>query len=882
MLRCTSLVVGSRIAWTQPKFIGSAWRRLSVSASPYAHDQFRQQLVPSDAEKASPSIIRQLPVAGLNGVSAHTETSPPRANPVTVAAAQHHATDSPQGVEVAESKLTRTPANLEGVTVVRDVHSAVRAIHQLTLVRDTFIAWDTETTGVDPTKESPVGKGRVICLSAYGGDHIDFGNGPRLFVDCLDCEGGGENMLQLFKEYFEDDRFLKVWHNYSFDRHVLNNHGINVSGFGGDTMHMARLVDTSRKKYSLEELCNDYLDDSLRKAPMKERFGAKRICKDGTEGKDIVVPSTVDLQRSAEHRPSWIEYAVSDAQLTHSLMDVLSTKLKAMSLTPGGNALSNLPHKNMDELYDKLFVPFGNMLIDMEHTGFKVDVSRLLAAQDAAEGDRDRLEDSFRDWVSSHCADARYMNINSGKQKQQLFFAPFMNSKSKEIMPEKQTFKVEQVGIMGQRYAEELALQEMSDDENYCDDGAVAQDDIEGGREKKAKKTPKRPRSAKLVRDVTIAGLGLSAPAVTPSGLPSVNAVTMRKLAGYPRKDPPVYGDARDPEICLAIDDIMEASAVSTLLSGFIVPLQHMIDSEGRIHASLNINTETGRLSSRRPNLQNQPALEKDRYKIRNAFVCEDNSKLIVADYGQLELRLLAHITSCQSMIKAFAAGGDFHSRTALTMYDHVAEAVRRGDCLLERDADDKEAATAPLLKDMYATERRRAKTLNFSIAYGKTAVGLSNDWGISREEAEETLSLWYKDRPEVRKWQEDCRQFAREHGFVETILGRRRHLPEVRSSDYRERGHALRAAINAPLQGSAADLVMVAMLKLHKNATLRALGWRVILQVHDEILFEGPTESAEIAREVIRDVMLHPFEQSLSVAMTVDPSIADSWYNAK
>jgi DNA polymerase I len=740
----------------------------------------------------------------------------------------------------------------DGVTIVRDSRAAAHVIHQLTRAQDAFVAWDTETTGVDPTAESPVGRGRVICLSAYGGDKLDFGDGPRLFVDCLDAEGGGEEMLQLFRNYFEDDELYKVWHNYSFDRHVLNNHGIAVAGFGGDTMHMARLVDTSRQRYSLEELCKDYLDEGLRKATMKERFGARRVLKSGAESKDVVVPSTVELQRSAEHRRAWIEYAASDAELTHRLMEVLSGELSRMEVTAGGNALPELPFANLRQLYDRLFVPFGNMLIDMERTGFKVDVSVLLDAQGAAEGDRDRLEDKFRDWAARRSPDARYMNVNSGKQKQQLLFAPVRNRQTGDVMPLEKEFVVEQVGVMAERYAAELAAA-----------GGVR-------------------RRGKLKKAVTLTGLGLPPSTLTTGGWPSVSAEALRKLCGSPRGDPPVYGEAKDPATCLAIDDLMGASSVSTLLSGFIVPLQTMVDGGGRIHASLNLNTETGRLSSRRPNLQNQPALEKDRYKIRSAFVCEPGNQLIVADYGQLELRLLAHITDCRSMIEAFEAGGDFHSRTALGMYDHVAEAVARGDCLLEWNGEDGTTPPVPLLKEAFATERRRAKTLNFSIAYGKTAVGLSRDWGISESEAQDTLKLWYKERQEVKRWQNECREFARRHKFVETILGRRRHLPGVDSKNFSERGHANRAAINAPLQGSAADLVMVAMIRLHQNATLRALGWRVILQVHDEILFEGRRESAEIARDVIQEVMLNPLEMPLRVAMTVEPTIADSWFAAK
>lgn len=196
------------------------------------------------------------------------------------------------------------------------------------------------------------------------------------------------------------------------------------------------------------------------------------------------------------------------------------------------------------------------------------------------------------------------------------------------------------------------------------------------------------------------------------------------------------------------------------------------MDKQGRIHCSLNLNTETGRLSSRRPNLQNQPALEKDQYKIRDAFIAEEGKTFIVADYGQLELRVLAHVTRCASMIEAFAKGGCFHSRTAMGMFTYIREAVDSGKVMLEWDYS-KGQPTVPLVKDTFASERRKAKTLNFSIAYGKTVHGLAEDWGISKEEAQETLDAWYRDRPEVKEWQQRTQQMAKRGGYVRTIMGR-------------------------------------------------------------------------------------------------------------
>lgn len=337
-------------------------------------------------------------------------------------------------------------------------------------------------------------------------------------------------------------------------------------------------------------------------------------------------------------------------------------------------------------------------------------------------------------------------------------------------------------------------------------------------------------------------------------------------------------------ELNRAIGALANIGQIDATITNFLVPLQVLVDSNSRIHCSLNLNTETGRLSSRKPNLQNQPALEKDQYKIRDAFIAEPGNTLIVADYGQLELRLMAHITGCQSMLEAFSSGGCFHSRTAVGMYDYVRDAVDQGKVLLEWDYS-KGQPTVPLVKDTYASERRKAKTLNFSIAYGKTVHGLAQDWGISTEEAQKTLDAWYNDRPEVKEWQEKTRKMAKKSGYVRTMMGRYRQLPEATSRGPAG-GHALRAAINTPIQGSAADVVMMAMLKLWQSKNLQQLGWKLLLQIHDEVILEGPKETKDAAMVEVRHCMENPWDdwglKKINVHLDVDAKSADSWYKAK
>jgi DNA polymerase I len=280
-------------------------------------------------------------------------------------------------------------------------------------------------------------------------------------------------------------------------------------------------------------------------------------------------------------------------------------------------------------------------------------------------------------------------------------------------------------------------------------------------------------------------------------------------------------------------------------------------------------------------------ALPLVKLQIRDAFCCEPGNQLIVADYGQLELRLLAHMTDCKSMLQAFKDGGCFHSRTAVGMFEHVRKAVEAGEVLLEWDYS-KGAPTQPLVKDVFGSERRKAKTLNFSIAYGKTPHGLSKDWGVSVKEAEALLQAWYADRPEVLAWQQRVIKEARRTGFTRTLCGRYRKLNDITSPRGGPRGHSERAAINTPIQGGAADIVMLAMVKINKSPLLQELGFKLLLQIHDEVILEGPEENVKAALAEVVRCMEQPWDDSgiglngLNVSLDVDAKYAKTWYKAK
>ncbi|VAH38191.1 unnamed protein product [Triticum turgidum subsp. durum] len=774
------------------------------------------------------------------------------------------------------------------VLVVDTVESARSVVQLLTTKYKSFIhACDTEVSNIDVKQETPVGHGDVTCFSIYSASsdaEADFGNGKTcIWVDVLD---GERDVLMEFVPFFEDSAIRKVWHNYSFDKHVIENYGIKVAGFHADTMHLARLWDSSRRLdggYSLEGLTNDSRVmgvvpkelQKIGKRSMKTIFGRKKIKKDGSEGKITTIESVEVLQR--EDRELWISYSSLDSMSTLRLYESLKSKLEKKHWTFDG-----CPRGSLYDFYEEYWRPFGAILVKMETAGMLVDRAYLSEIEKVAVAQRKVAADKFQKWASKYCPDAKYMNVNSDTQIRQLFFGGIENRRNPgEFLPKSRALKV-------------------PNDVNTVTEG---------------KKAPK-------YRTIEICSIveGLKPEVFTASGWPSVSGDALRSLAGKLKTDLYTTEDAEDDEYvsdseisvddvedstsygtaykafgggkegkeaCYAIAALCEICSIDSLISNFILPLQgnRISCKEGRIHCSLNINTETGRLSARAPNLQNQPALEKDRYKIRQAFVAAPGNSLIVADYGQLELRILAHLANCRSMLDAFKAGGDFHSRTAMNMYQHIREAVEEKRVLLEWDPQPgQEKPPVPLLKDAFGAERRKAKMLNFSIAYGKTAAGLARDWKVSKREAEDTLDLWYSDRKEVKSWQREQKDLAYEKSEVYTLLGRSRRFPNIASVSSKQWKHIERAAINAPVQGSAADVAMCAMIEIERNTRLKELGWTLLLQVHDEVILEGPSESADVAKAIVVECMSKPFYGTniLSVDLAVDAKCAQNWYAAK
>jgi DNA polymerase-1 len=351
--------------------------------------------------------------------------------------------------------------------------------------------------------------------------------------------------------------------------------------------------------------------------------------------------------------------------------------------------------------------------------------------------------------------------------------------------------------------------------------------------------------SPKQLGDILFGKMGLPGGTKTKTGAWSTSARALDELAEQGHEL---------PKRILAWRQLAKLKSTYTdALPGFVNPQTH------RVHTSFSLAaTTTGRLSSSEPNLQNIPIRTEEGRKIRTAFVAMDGHKLVSADYSQIELRVLAHIADIPQLRKAFADGLDIHAMTASEMFGVPIEG-------------------------MPPDVRRRAKAINFGIIYGISAFGLANQLGIPREEAGAYIRKYFERFPGIRDYMETTKRQCRDTGFVSTIFGRRCNYPAIRSSNPSERAFMERAAINAPIQGSAADVIRRAMIRMDEALAAAGLSGRMLLQVHDELVFEVPEAEVEATLPVVSRVMEQaPLPAvSLAVPLAVEARAAHNWDEA-
>lgn len=305
------------------------------------------------------------------------------------------------------------------------------------------------------------------------------------------------------------------------------------------------------------------------------------------------------------------------------------------------------------------------------------------------------------------------------------------------------------------------------------------------------------------------------------------------------------------------VADILDFRQLQKLKSTYVDALPQMINRKtGRIHTSYNqAVASTGRLSSNNPNLQNIPIRTERGREVRKAFIPRDNDHIILsADYSQIELRIIAEISKDENMLDAFFKGLDIHTATAARVYNIPLEEVN-------------------------STQRRNAKAVNFGIIYGQSAFGLSQNLGIPRKEAAEIIENYFNTYPNIKKYMNDTMQFARENGYVETIMGRRRYLRDINSANQTVRGFAERNAINAPIQGSAADMIKIAMIRIHRDIKDQKLNSKMTMQVHDELVFDVIRTESGAMKKIISEGMKNAIK--MEVPILVEIGEGNNWLEA-
>jgi len=356
---------------------------------------------------------------------------------------------------------------------------------------------------------------------------------------------------------------------------------------------------------------------------------------------------------------------------------------------------------------------------------------------------------------------------------------------------------------------------------------------------------PFNPGSPKQLGDILFGQMGLPGGKKTATGAWSTTASVLEDLAAEGHQLP-----AR----------VLEWRQIAKLKSTYTDALPGFVNpSTGRVHTAYALaSTTTGRLSSSEPNLQNIPIRTEEGRKIRRAFVAPEGRKLISADYSQIELRLLAHLADIPALKRAFADELDIHAMTASEMFGVPIEG-------------------------MPSEVRRRAKAINFGIIYGISAFGLANQLGIPREEASAYIKKYFERFPGIRAYMDETRDFCRAHGYVETLFGRKCHYPDIKASNASIRSFNERAAINARLQGTAADIIRRAMTRMEDALEEHKLSAQMLLQVHDELIFEVPDDEVTATLPVVQHTMQDaPFPAVLlSVPLHVDARAADNWDEA-
>ncbi len=586
----------------------------------------------------------------------------------------------------------------EGVERLADILSSLKSF-----------CFDTETTGIDPIEAQLVGIS--FSWEDRKGYYVAMGEDVNEVRD----------WVKLLQSPFSNPDIEKYGQNLKYDLHILKNYSIEVKGRLFDTM-VAHFLLKPEQKHNLNIMAEQYLEYSM--VSIEELIGKKGVRQASFR--------SVEVEKAKE-------YACEDADITWQLANIFKKELK---------------EEGLEDLSGNIEMPLVKVLMEMEHSGVKLDVDALRIFAEELRGEIIKAEGEIFELAGVE------FNISSPKQLGEVLF--------------------DRMKIVD---------------------------------------APKKTKTKQYA--------------------------TGEEVLDQLREKHPI------------IDKVLEYRSLRKLLSTYVDALPQLVKPKtNKIHTSFNqAVVTTGRLSSNNPNLQNIPIREERGREIRRAFIPERTENLFLsADYSQIELRLMAHLSEDPVMIEAFVNDADIHTATAAKIYKIEEEEVSR-------------------------EMRSKAKTANFGIIYGISAFGLSQRMRIPRGEAKELIEGYFATYPGVKAFMDRCISMAREEGYVETMYGRRRKLPDILSRNSTVRGNAERNAINSPIQGSAADIIKIAMIRIHEAMEKEQLKSSMILQVHDELNFDVLPGEIEQLRRIVKDQMENVAE--LKVPLTIEMGEGSNWLEA-
>ena len=691
-------------------------------------------------------------------------------------------------------------------------------------------AFDTETNTlrVLGANENFRLVGISISWGAYHNYYIPLGH---LRDEDLHRQLDLDVVVSYLKPIFERKDVRIIGHNLKFDMHAMSRIGINIKTHDVfDTMIASWLCDENTpnglKENSADKLgiAQTHFKEVTENVPsdVKKRFGLNANSK-----------ATFDLTLIEESAP----YALDDAFYTFKLYE---------------GFLDELEEQDMYKIYNKLYVPFIRTIYDMERKGVTVDVDRLEEMSEEINEDMDNLHYEITELAGVE------FSLSSNAQLAELLFG--YSSPPKEVNLEKQPKIVQK-------------MFEEGDDEALAKRGLY----IENNTLYKQSGNPAIKKKSFHFRVLN----------TTPSGAPQTNADVFWKLSKMSFKD---KRKNEGVELCRLM---LEYKKLEKLKSAFIDGLRDQLYEDGKAHPSFNIiGTDSGRLSCSSPNLQQLPkADEEDKYQIRSLFIgsIDENTgnrkKIVALDFANLEMRVLAHFSEDKNLLEMFESGSDTHGSTAVNMFEL--------DCTPEE------------VKKKYPHLRQAAKVLNFLLMYGGGAPTLyeqlKNDRGHPIDLGDKTYLETYKvkngidvaqiyiDRyfesySGVTKFIRNQKRFAHKYGYVYTLLQRKRRLPEINSGDFKTQAYCERLSVNSAVQGSAADLTMSAQNRVSADSWFEENNINMLLQVHDELVFECPEELIEDCIKRVQHYMSHPFGDnvSLNLPLRADADFGDSYQDAK